>query len=63
MMISNEGANDEGILITGTQNFTNNALWNNNETTLVIKNNPELFKKYKLFFEDLKNLPGLPDYN
>lgn len=43
------------ILITGTHNFTTNALRNNNEVILLFKNNP-LFKDYQDYFAKLKQV-------
>lgn len=45
------------LLVTGTQNFTNNALKNNNEVTLLFKNH-EFYSDYNSYFEALKELPA-----
>jgi phosphatidylserine/phosphatidylglycerophosphate/cardiolipin synthase-like enzyme len=52
-----EGSNSK-ILITGSHNFTNNALRNNNEVMLLFKNNA-LFVNYNAYFESLKTVPGI----
>jgi phosphatidylserine/phosphatidylglycerophosphate/cardiolipin synthase-like enzyme len=46
------------IVMTGTQNFTNNAIWNNNEISLLFYNH-NFFETYKQYFEILKGLPGI----
>ena len=46
------------ILITGSHNFTQNALRNNNETMLLLKNHA-LFTDYSNYFENLKTVPGI----
>ncbi|NDK57000.1 phospholipase D-like domain-containing protein [Pontibacter fetidus] len=46
------------ILITGSHNFTNNALRNNNETMLLLKNHA-LFTDYSNYFDNLKTVPGI----
>ncbi|MDG3581124.1 phospholipase D-like domain-containing protein [Galbibacter pacificus] len=45
-------------VVTGTQNFTNNAIWNNNETTLIF-NDTITYKHYSSFFKKLMELPGV----
>ena len=52
-----EGENAQ-VLITGSHNFTNNALRYNNETILLLKDH-ELYSSYITFFEALKAIPGL----
>lgn len=49
---------DHKIVITGTQNFTINALYNNNETTLILTDHV-FFPQYKAYFSELKKLPGV----
>ncbi len=51
------GANTN-VLITGSHNFTNNALRNNNEAMLLLKNH-KLFTDYSNYFESLKAVPGI----
>ncbi|HEY4651119.1 MAG TPA: phospholipase D-like domain-containing protein [Pontibacter sp.] len=46
------------VLITGSHNFTQNALRNNNETMLLLKNH-KLFADYSAYFESLKAVPGI----
>jgi len=46
------------IVMTGTQNFTNNAIWNNNEISLLFYNH-NFFETYKQYFEVLKDLSGI----
>lgn len=53
---------NQKIIITGTQNFTNNAIWNNNETTLILTDH-ELFPEYETYFSKLKTLPGLGTFS
>ena len=58
MLINGSYKNGEhNIIITGTQNFTNNALWNNNETTLILTDHM-FFPQYEEYFSQLKLLPG-----
>lgn len=59
LLIDGEYENkDQKVLITGTQNFTNNALWNNNEVTLILKDE-NIFNDYQEYFQQLKKLPGI----
>lgn len=53
-----QGTSNSKILITGSHNFTNNALRNNNETMLLLKNHT-LFTNYSTYFENLKTVPGI----
>ncbi|MBC5775540.1 hypothetical protein H8S95_15790 [Pontibacter sp. KCTC 32443] len=53
-----QGNPNTKILITGSHNFTQNALRNNNETMLLLKNH-ELFNNYINYFESLKTVPGI----
>lgn len=46
------------LLLTGTQNFTMNALRNNNEVSLLFRNH-EFFDQYNSYFEELKGLPAI----
>ncbi|OKL40123.1 phospholipase D-like domain-containing protein [Pontibacter flavimaris] len=46
------------IVITGSHNFTQNALRNNNETILLLKDH-ELYSTYTAYFERLKLIPGI----
>ncbi|WP_165499075.1 phosphatidylserine/phosphatidylglycerophosphate/cardiolipin synthase family protein [Gramella sp. KN1008] len=46
------------FVMTGTQNFTLNALWNNNETSLFLMNE-DLIEEYESFLNELKELPGI----
>ncbi|MFD1629917.1 phospholipase D-like domain-containing protein [Pseudopedobacter beijingensis] len=47
------------LLITGSHNFTTNALRNNNETMLMMKNQKVLYDKYVSYYTELKKLPGI----
>lgn len=59
MMIDGNYKNEKHkMIITGTQNFTNNAIWNSNETTLILTDH-ELFPDYENYFSNMKKLPGL----
>lgn len=59
MMIDGSYKNkNHKMIITGTQNFTNNAIWNSNETTLILTDH-ELFSDYQTYFSKIKKLPGL----
>lgn len=59
MLIEGEWSGEKmKLLVTGTQNFTNNALKNNNEVTLLLKNH-EFFSEYNSYFEALKELPAV----
>jgi phosphatidylserine/phosphatidylglycerophosphate/cardiolipin synthase-like enzyme len=44
--------------MTGTQNFTNNVLRNNNEISLILYNHTYI-GKYENYFRELKKLPGI----
>lgn len=46
------------LIMTGTQNFTNNAIWNNNEISLIFYNHA-FYDKYENYFKELKKLPGI----
>jgi phosphatidylserine/phosphatidylglycerophosphate/cardiolipin synthase-like enzyme len=46
------------VLVTGSHNFTTNALRNNNEAMLLLQDHA-LFNAYKAHYEQLKALPGL----
>ncbi len=46
------------FVMTGTQNFTLNALWNNNETSLFLMNS-DLIEEYEDFLNELKELPSI----
>ncbi len=48
---------NHNMVITGTQNFTNNAIWNNNETSIILTDHA-FFPKYEEYFSQLKTLPG-----
>lgn len=50
--------NHQKFVMTGTQNFTLNALWNNNETSLFLMNS-DLINQYEDFLKELKELPGI----
>jgi phosphatidylserine/phosphatidylglycerophosphate/cardiolipin synthase-like enzyme len=59
MMIEGNWRGEEtNLLLTGSQNFSNNALKNNNETSLLFKNH-EFFETYNVYYEELKTLPGI----
>lgn len=48
-----DGENSE-VIVTGTHNFTTNALRSNNEVIVLMKNNP-LFKDYQDYYQKLKD--------
>lgn len=50
--------NQQKFVMTGTQNFTLNALWNNNETSLFLMDS-NLIEEYEDFLKELKELPGI----
>ena len=50
--------NKQKFVMTGTQNFTLNALWNNNETSLFLMDS-DLIEEYEDFLNELKDLPGI----
>ncbi|MDX1544099.1 MAG: phospholipase D-like domain-containing protein [Christiangramia sp.] len=50
--------NEQKFVMTGTQNFTLNALWNNNETSLFLMDS-NLIEEYENFLNELKELPGI----
>lgn len=47
------------LLITGSHNFTTNALRYNNETLLIFKNRNDFFQTYSKAYDEMKKLPGL----
>ncbi len=47
-----DGENSE-VIVTGTHNFTTNALKSNNEVILLLKDNP-MFKDYQNYYQKLK---------
>lgn len=47
------------IVATGSHNFTTNALRNNNETLLVLKNYDDIFNAYMKYYTEMKQLPGI----
>ena len=47
------------IVATGSHNFTTNALRNNNETLLVLKNYDDIFNAYSAYYTAMKHLPGI----
>ncbi|MBB6612832.1 hypothetical protein H7F15_17455 [Pontibacter sp. Tf4] len=53
-----QGNGNAKVLITGSHNFTQNALRNNNETMVLLKNHA-LFTNYSAYFERLKAVPGI----
>ncbi|TQM49814.1 phosphatidylserine/phosphatidylglycerophosphate/cardiolipin synthase-like enzyme [Arcticibacter tournemirensis] len=46
------------IVATGSHNYTTNALRNNNETLLMLKNS-SLYAKYISYYNEMKKLPGI----
>jgi phosphatidylserine/phosphatidylglycerophosphate/cardiolipin synthase-like enzyme len=46
------------LLLTGSHNFTQNALRNNNEVMLKLWDSP-LYQTYETTFSQLKNIPGI----
>jgi phosphatidylserine/phosphatidylglycerophosphate/cardiolipin synthase-like enzyme len=47
------------LLVTGSYNFTTNALRYNNEALLILKNHNDFFSTYMKVYDDMKKLPGL----
>ncbi|MBA9076656.1 MULTISPECIES: phospholipase D-like domain-containing protein [Rufibacter] len=46
------------LLVTGSHNFTVNALRNNNEAMILLKNHPTLFNTYLNYYSDMKKIPS-----
>ena len=47
------------IIVTGSHNLTGNALRNNNEVALLLKDHDQFFNTYTAAFNEMKKLPGL----
>ena len=47
------------IVATGSHNYTTNALRNNNETLLVLKNYDDIYQAYLDYYNAMKQLPGI----
>lgn len=47
------------IIVTGCHNLTGNALRNNNEVALLLKDHDQFFNTYTAAFNEMKKLPGL----
>ncbi len=47
------------IIATGSHNYTTNALRNNNETLLMLKNYSSLYNSYISYYNEMKKLPGI----
>lgn len=47
------------IIATGSHNYTTNALRNNNETLLMLKNYTGLYNSYISYYNEMKKLPGI----
>jgi len=47
------------IVATGSHNYTTNALRNNNETLLMLKNYPAIYNGYVDYYNEMKKLPGI----
>lgn len=45
---------DAEVIVTGTHNYTTNALKSNNEVIVLMKNSP-LFKEYQLYYQRMKD--------
>lgn len=64
MMIQGEwNGKKTKVIITGSENYTGNALENNNENNLLLSSyhfkHPEIFKDYEENFNKMKSLPGV----
>lgn len=59
MIIEGEWRGEQtNLVLTGSQNFSINALKNNNETSLLFQDH-QFFPTYKSYYEELKTLPGI----
>ncbi|WP_410220848.1 phospholipase D-like domain-containing protein [Pedobacter sp.] len=47
------------IIATGSHNYTTNALRNNNETLVLLKNYTEIYNNYLNYYTEMKKLPGI----
>ncbi|WP_316816316.1 phospholipase D-like domain-containing protein [Pedobacter nyackensis] len=47
------------IVATGSHNYTTNALRNNNEVLLLLKNYDSIFNTYQAYYSAMKKLPGI----
>jgi phosphatidylserine/phosphatidylglycerophosphate/cardiolipin synthase-like enzyme len=60
MLISGKWKGEQcNLLVTGSHNFTTNALRYNNEALLILKNHNGFFSTYMKVYDDMKKLPGL----
>lgn len=60
MLIRGEWKGEQcDLLVTGSHNFTTNALRYNNEALLILKNHNDFFSTYMKVYDDMKKLPGL----
>ena len=59
MLIEGEWRGEKtNLVLTGSQNFTNNAYKYNNEVSLLLRDH-EFFPTYVSYYEELKSLPGI----
>jgi phosphatidylserine/phosphatidylglycerophosphate/cardiolipin synthase-like enzyme len=47
------------LVITGSPNFTTNALRNNNEAMIMLKNNKSIYDTYTSYYTEMKKLEGI----
>ncbi|MGV3538841.1 MAG: phospholipase D-like domain-containing protein [Rufibacter sp.] len=47
------------LVLTGTHNYTGNAVYYNNEVILLFKNNAQFFNAFMNYYNEMKNLPGI----
>ncbi|MFC6997285.1 phospholipase D-like domain-containing protein [Rufibacter roseus] len=47
------------LLITGTHNYTGNAVYYNNEVMLLFKNHATFFDSFMSYYDQMKKLPGM----
>lgn len=47
------------LVLTGTHNYTGNAVYYNNEVILLFKNNAPFFTSFMSYYDEMKKLPGI----
>ncbi|WP_181308660.1 phospholipase D-like domain-containing protein [Rufibacter sp. XAAS-G3-1] len=47
------------LVLTGTHNYTGNAVYYNNEVILLFKNNKPFFDSFMTYYNEMKKLPGI----
>ncbi|MFB9863609.1 phospholipase D-like domain-containing protein [Rufibacter immobilis] len=60
MLIKGKVKGEQATLaVTGTHNYTGNAVYYNNEVILLFKNNTQFFDSFMSYYNEMKKLPGI----